>query len=431
MNQPEKIDVHGYERQIEIQRSLLEKAQIKDDNRQLIKDFINFCEVDPKVGLSRVRLYYYTLRRLAELTDKIFREMAEVDIINLLAKLKEYKTCICKKKQKNRASCKGMKCQGKRYSEQSLLDFRKAISKFWRWLYFDQYCGQAPPQIRRIKCGALSNKKEPDVYSKEEIKALIDGMTTIRDKAFFSCLYDLQCRVSELLSRQIKHLRYTEGGDIQILIEAEKTQISHWETLFESVPQFVSWQRLHPMPFNPNAPLWTVMKKSGNIVPLHYPLVRKIFLNACKRQNIRLGKRNSIHMIRKSKATHDMADGIPITFIESRGSWTKGSRALQNCYLSVIQKDKDNAYKKKYGIPVNNGHEIPMELKTCTRCHVYLENAAKFCHTCGFPTDRSIMAKMQEISKATAELVDKDMLSEMIKKIVMAELEKDKGAKSD
>ncbi len=421
-----RIDVHHYDQQIEIQKQLLEKANIRDDNRQTIKDFANFCKIDNKVGLSRLRLYYYALRNIAELTDTHFKDMTEMDIIGVLSRLQDHK----------------YERHGKtyNYSEQILQDYRKAISKFWRWLYFDEYRGEAPPQIRRIKVSSKNGKSEPEIYSREEIKKIIDSMPTIRDKAFFACLYDLQPRSSELLTRQLKHVRYNEHGNLEIFIESTKNKNSHWETLFESVPYFVTWLRLHPTPDDPNAPLWIAKKykrkdaagsateitplNDERIQPMSYPLARKIFITVCKKQGIRPIK---MHMLRKSKATHDLADGVPVSYIESRGSWSKGSKALQDCYLAIMKNDKDNAYQKKYNI-VNNNHTPTNDIQACERCHVYLERGAKFCHTCGFPVDKTLIAKAEELNKAAAELVDKDMLSDMIKKIVLAELKELKAA---
>lgn len=78
------------------------------------------------------------------------------------------------------------------------------------------------------------------VFSKSEVRRLINGMASVRDKAFFSCLYDLQCWVGELLSRKIKDVRYTDCGDVQILVEAEKTKLRHWETLSEYCSDFAT-----------------------------------------------------------------------------------------------------------------------------------------------------------------------------------------------
>jgi hypothetical protein len=233
-------------------------------------------------------------------------------------------------------------------------------------------------------------------------------------------LYDLQCRVSELLSRQIKHLRYDENGDVQILIEADKTKNSHWETLYESISYFTMWMRLHPKPNDPNAPLFTAKRKAGEIAPLSYAAVRGIFLEVCKKQGMNK-THNIIHMIRKSKATHDLADGVPITYIEARGSWIKGSRSLHDCYFAVMQKDKDNAYRKKYGIAKQEKKETK-ELKKCTRCSFTMPAEDRFCARCGMPSDMKTAIEMKNVESKLPSLIDKDMLSELVKKLVVEEL---------
>ncbi len=237
------IDVHRYGVKLAEQENLLVAAAIKPANKRLIHEFIDWCKVDPKIGEARIIRYAATLRRIAELVHKTFKRMTDRDIMALLARVQDLKTP-----------------RGRPLSPVTIGDYRKTISKFWRWLYFDEYFGEAPPPIRRMNVGVPRSRKEPEIFTKEEIQKIIHGMTSPRNKAFFACLYDLQCRVTELLSRQLTHVRHTDDGDIQILIEADKTATTHWETLFESVPYFTTWLRLHPVPEDPNAPLWTMQK---------------------------------------------------------------------------------------------------------------------------------------------------------------------------
>ncbi|MFA4820326.1 MAG: tyrosine-type recombinase/integrase [Candidatus Aenigmatarchaeota archaeon] len=400
-----RIDVHNHKHKIELQKQILSESTMLDTNKQLIYDFFNFCKSQERIGDARLVKYLYTLRKIGEIADKPFRDVTDKDINEILTRLQE-----------------GNSVKGKPYSSHSINDFRKSISKFWRWLYYDEYQGDAPPPIKRMKTKQSNGKHEPEIYTKDEITLFLNGTINVRDKAFFSCLYDLQCRVSELLSRQMKHVRYTENGDVQILIEADKTDNSHWETLFESIGNFTTWLRLHPLPDDPNAPLWT-MRTQKMIKPLSYPAVRKVFYSSCKRQSLR---RLKIHTFRKSKATHDLADGVPITYIESRGSWSKGSKALQDCYLSIQQIDKENAYRKKYNMTVNNGHNEVKELKRCNRCESITETDARFCVRCGLPTDMKVVTELNNIEKKLPQLIDTEMLSELVKRVVMEEMKKNK-----
>ncbi len=435
---PEKIDVHKYEEKIKGQELLLEQAAIPEGNKQLIKDFIAFCKADPKVGGSRVRLYLYTLRNIALWTgNKNFKEMEKKDIAELIAKLKAHKFVPKKRLNQFNIECRERSVgeeerirllaeltekEGRFYSSNTIEDYLKTIKKFWKWLYDTD--DEDPPQTRWLRTRANRTDEEPQVFTKVEIKKLIDGCNSPRDKAFFSCLYDLDCRVSELLTRQIKHLKYDEDGDIQILIESEKTRKKHWEVLFESAPLLATWLRMHPSPSEPDAPLWTNTRRNGRIDNLTYPNARKIFMTICRNQQIRPGRRNIIHMLRKSKATHDIMDGVPLSVIESRGSWSKGSRALHQCYISIQDEDKKNAYRKKYGMPSLNGHkDEPVELQRCDRCHAILESNSKFCANCGFCIDKMMREMSKRANEEVATLVDEKMLSEMVKKIVTEALQ--------
>lgn len=406
------IVVKTYDKHIVIQREKINSSTIiLEQNKKTLNNFLDFCHVDSRLGEAIKYKYSHDLRRIAELVDKPFKEMIEQDMFNLIAKLNEMKTN-----------------KGAKFSENTLQDYRKTISKFWRWLYYDEFPNQTPPPIRRIKIKSPRSNKEPEIYTRDEIKTIINGVPTIRDKAFFSCMYDLQCRVSELLTRKLKHIRYSDSGDIEILIEAEKTKFSHWETIYEAAPMLSTWLRCHPTPDDPEAPLWVVIRKKKSTDPLikyvTYDLVRKVFKNTCKKYNIRNGQKCIIHMIRKSKASHDIMDGVPLSYVESRGSWVKGSTAIQQCYISVSKKDKDEAYRKKYGMQTKESIDSRVELKRCSRCQAIIENNSKFCARCGMPMNMKVVAEIKDIDKETTGLVDKNMLSEMIKKIVLAEMNK-------
>jgi len=396
-----KIDVHHYERQKEVQKDLFEKENILDENKDLIRKFINYCEIDPKVNGARTIKYLYTLRYIARLVNKGFKEMDREDINELLAKIQNLKTL-----------------KGNSYSPSSLREFRKAISKFWRWMYFDEYRGQAPHQIAGMSLGDKDNDKEPEIYTKEEIESIINGMTTLRNKAFFSCLYDLQCRVSELLDRQIKHIIY-EDNSVEILIEPAKVKKKvkpHREPLFESISNFNTWMRLHPDPTNPDAPLWPTMKKGGIITPMSYALAQKLLKNSCKRHSIRIGNRNHLHMFRKSKATHDYVRGVPIEYIELRGSWTKGSEALRQCYLALNKEHKDNAYRQIYGLIKQEAKDDATKLKSCNRCHISMKINDIFCSRCGHAIDSKAYTERKQNEETISK--DKDLLSDIVKKII-------------
>lgn len=395
---PDKIDVHHTSFYMQQQLELLESSTMLPENKKSIRAFSNFCGSN---GISDARIYRYlfSLRRIGELSEKPFKEMNETDISEVIARLKSMKTV-----------------KGKPYSIHTMNDFRKAISKFWRWLFYEEYQGDAPKQVKRLIKRESNGKHEPEIYSKEEMKKIIDGQIAMRDKAFFACLYDLQCRVSELLSRQIRHVRFDDEGNMEMLVEADKTKNSHWETLYESAAYLMAWLRQHPASDEPKAPLWTLWRKNGKVEPLNYGAVNRLFYKVCKRQNIR---RLKIHTIRKSKATHDLFDGVPVTYIESRGSWSKGSTALQQCYLSVQRKDKDSAYRKKYRMATSGPAQKSTELKQCKRCSSPMETDARFCMRCGLPVDSKAVVEIKDIKQENLEL-----LSELVKKKILEELEK-------
>jgi integrase/ribosomal protein L40E len=451
--EPEKIDVHRYAERLAEQPELLMKENMLSENRQAITEFIDFCKVNPKIGEGRLIKLYYMLRKIGSACDKPFRQMDEKDVLRMIAKLQDLKTmprnhqalirridglsnklpgARGKDAKKIAAKIDSLKSEmdaikPRPLSDGTKTDLRKAVVQFWRWLYYDQYYGDKPPMVRRICTSCLQAGGEPEIYTKDEVEKIIAGMRSPRDKAFFSCLYDLGCRVSELLSRQIRHIDYSKNGEIRILIEADKTRKTHWEPLYESVQHFVTWMHTHPNPKDQNAPIWTIRKLDKNgrsyIVPMSYATANKMFDSAISKEGIKTNRKAIMHMLRKSKATHDSDDGVPIQHIEKRGSWSKGSMALRQCYLSAQQKQKDDAYSRKYGLPTDEDEKQKTELKTCLRCSTPLGGRASFCTRCGHPVSMKVAVMQQFVNEAVPEAISKSQLSELVKQYITQALE--------
>ena len=60
----DKIIVHDYEGARKVQEALLDKADISSENKESIKDFINFCRSREEIGESRSAKYLFLLMRI-------------------------------------------------------------------------------------------------------------------------------------------------------------------------------------------------------------------------------------------------------------------------------------------------------------------------------------------------------------------------------
>jgi len=79
---------------------------------------------------------------------------------------------------------------------------------------------------------------------------MIDKAYHIRDKALISVLYESRCRISDLLTRRIKHIVFDEYG--AILMIDRKTGMRRIR-LIQSVPLLANWIENHPQRDNPNS----------------------------------------------------------------------------------------------------------------------------------------------------------------------------------
>ena len=113
------------------------------------------------------------------------------------------------------------------------------IKSFFRWLY-----GIKKPDVIE---GIIPKKykttvDESALFSKEEVKAIIEKADHIRDKAIVATLYDSGCRIDELLTIKLKNVLVDQYG---IKIEVTGKTGKRTIRLVDSVPYLQQWLNCH------------------------------------------------------------------------------------------------------------------------------------------------------------------------------------------
>jgi site-specific recombinase XerD len=160
---------------------LLEKIEkklstLQNENKE---DILNFLKYLLAKGISQGRIIkcVYTLRPIAEMLNKPFRDATKDDIIEVVSKLEN----------------------NEKYKERTKVDFKKILKQFYKWLKGDGE--EYPKEVRWIK----TTFKE--ILTKQEIELLANATTNLRDRAFVLTLYESGCRIGEFLPIKIKHVQ--------------------------------------------------------------------------------------------------------------------------------------------------------------------------------------------------------------------------------
>ncbi len=372
------IDVHNYEKRLEGQLRVIDRADILPKNKETILKFHNYCFAE---GLSIpriVRLLQY-LHKLALWLGKDFEEATKDDIVDLVQKIEREKLSVWTK-------------QG----------YRVTLKKFYRWLKNSE---RDPEEVAWIK---TSIKKTNDILpdellTEDEVKQLIEACEHPRDRALVSTLYESSCRIGEICSLHIRNVSFDDYGTV--IIVRGKTG-GRRVRLIASTPYLASYLDVHPLKDDPDAPLWVGIGPTNKNKPLGYPSIRKKLKELAAKAKIK--KRVNPHAFRHSRATY-LANRLTEAQMNQFLGWTQGSK-MTGIYVHMSGRDTDQAIRRIYGLEEEKEEKSPLKPKKCSRCEALNAGTAKFCNKCGAVLDIEVAVKLQERVEGMDKTLPKDSL---------------------
>lgn len=275
----ERIDAHKVkERYAAGLKRLASDRSLCPRNRQLIADFLRDGELGKtvkrrakkKLGPARCIKYLDTLRLLGAWLEKPFDEATQKDMEVLILKLEHDDFC---------------RKDGRPYTAQTKVDFKKALRKFYKWLWGNN---ETTPEIVSWFDTHVAVPEIP-ALTRAEIQSMVAHTSGSREKAALMVLFDAGARAEEFLNIRLQHVT-REDSYYVLRIEHSKTKP---RTI--SVPMCTQllddWLQEHPEPDNQDAQLF----------PFTYPALRMCVVRTGKRV---LGKHVTPHLLRHTSATY-------------------------------------------------------------------------------------------------------------------------------
>ncbi len=275
----DRIDIHRIDERYE---SALKRFEIDESiiykNKELINRFIIDCKMGrtvkgkakKKIGKKRLLKCLYVLKNLSKWISKPFDEVNQEEIEKLVSNIEEdvYKI-------KN----------GNNYSEETKLDYKKILKKFYKWM----------GRVDLVEFMDMSIKpNEVPAITREEMEKLVNATPDPNIKAAIVVLFDGGARAEEFLNLRMKDLtkkRYDNDNDCYWI------NIRHSKTFARNIPLPLStkylneWLAEHPYKNNPEALLFIITYNS---------LRKKVSRLA---ESV-LKKHVWLHMLRHSSATY-------------------------------------------------------------------------------------------------------------------------------
>ena len=274
----DKIDIHKAEEKF---KNALKRFEADEDinprNKEIILRFISDCKIGKtiktkakkKIREPRLIKYLYMLKALSKWLNKPFDEVHQEEMEKLVLGIEEN---VFKKKETN-------------YSEETKLDYKKVLKKFYKWLGRSELLEFVDMSFQ---------KNDVPAITREEMEKLVNSTPESILKATIIVLFDGGTRAEEFLNLRIKDLtkkKYDNDNDCYWI------NIRHSKTFARNIPLPLStrylseWLDEHPQKNDPEAQLF----------PFSYNVLRQ----KVSRLSLKvLKKRVWLHMLRHSSATY-------------------------------------------------------------------------------------------------------------------------------
>jgi site-specific recombinase XerD/ribosomal protein L40E len=372
-----EIDIHNYDKRL---KSILEKImnskELDETNKLDIIKFEKQCQAEG-ISSGRIVKYMYTLRNLALLLKKPFREATKDDIINVVGKIESRRD----------------------YTDWTKHDYKVTLKKFYRWLRgFEK--PDYPEEVKWIKTTKKKGEILPEeILTQEEIEKMAKVTDNLRDKAFILTLYESGCRVSELLTLKIKNVDFDDYG--AVLIVRGKNGMRRVR-IIASEPELRNWLDNHPFKNNPEAFLWIVLGTRNKFEVMSYAAVNHLLRRLAERAGIK--KKVNPHAFRHARATH-LANQLTEAQLKQLFGWTQSSKQTAT-YVHLSGRDIDEALLQLHGLEVEKKKEAKFKVRICPRCGEKNSPVAKYCQKCSFILDAKIALEREERIARAGKILD-------------------------
>lgn len=385
-------DLYNYEKRLQRKlESIKNSKDISKHNKAKILEFQRSCLAQ---GLSKARMLRYLndLPRIAIKLEKDFERVARPDIEVIVAEI-----------------------ESTNLSPATKLSYAVTFKKFYKWMNGGE---EYPKSVKWLRTtGKKNNNKIPEeLLTEEEVKHMIEVSTNSRNRAIISVLWDVGCRVGELLSMQVKHVNF-EKQLTRITIQG-KTGMRRIP-LIDSTPYLAEWIENHPFKNNPNAYLWITLGNINHNQPLEYGACRKLLKEVAKKAGVK--KAINPHNFRHSRATV-LAKHFTDAQMNKYFGWTQGS-SISQVYVHLSGKDLDDAVLELRGLkPKEEKIETTLAPKKCARCGTINKSTGNFCIRCGLALDLKIAMAVKEASDSIDKYLAKVLEDDDVKALIRSKL---------
>lgn len=372
-------DVQEYERKFQNQLDKLDEADIPDDDRESIREFIRREDGRGGISTGTIISNLNRLRLSAERSDIPLTEAEKSDVDELLFKLKH----------------------DHGLADSTRREYRKALRKFYDW--------RGEPWAEDIRVGPpeTNSVDSSELLTREEIDVLLHAAEQPRDKAVLALLADTGLRIGAIASLRIRDLDLSSNvGIVRINENANVKDAEGTIPLTWSQGYIANWLDVHPRNGQLDAPLVHQLRgyyDGEDDGALTYQYLSRRIKEIGERAGIDPSRLNT-HNFRKSAITRWVHQGLSEQEIKHRALWVKDSRQFET-YSGVTDEQMNRKIAERYGLATEDREVAKPSIEECPQCQTPLRENSRFCPGCGAPLTAD--------AAGTAESIDDDIIESL------------------
>lgn len=264
-------------------------------------------------------------------------------------------------------------------SPATVMDYRKVIKKFYRWLLGDNE--EYPRSVSWIKVKSIKCKvTSSDVITEDELKRMIDVAKHPRDKAFIATLFNAHCRIEEFLNIRLGDVKFDADGAFLSIPQKKGQEDVSYRTVFIdfAVPYLAAWMQMHPKKEDMAAFLWVNYGSKHYEELMGYSAANMLVKTTGRHAGVK--RRLNLHNMRHSGNTYLASIGVSPQALATRNGHSSLDMAMVYTHLGAGA-DKDLIMRAK---GLRKEEKITrLVVRKCAKCKSDNPPTATRCDTCG------------------------------------------------
>lgn len=230
----------------------------------------------------------------------------------------------------------------------------------------------------------------------EHILPMLEACHNSRDRALIALSWDLGARPSELFDLTVGRVSDHKYG-IQVTLYGGKRG-TRTTVAATAGPYVLQWLQDHPSSGDPEAPMWTRVKR---VDKLSNNRVRDILKEKADAADMTPPSTATPSRMRKSSASYLASEGVPQSHLENHHGWQRGSTVAAR-YITVFDDVNDREIARAHGVEIEEEDETssPASIE-CRFCEREFPRHMDTCMWCRRPQETADVHRLRERTRET------------------------------